>query len=194
MVSARLTYEGGRFSYRYTDNPAVMERKVELLAEMMRMSHKTVIYSGAGISVAAGIGQAARGKGATKGRNYAAAEPTATHRASAVLARAGLLHGWVQQNHDGLPQKAGVAQELVNEVHGSWFDPSNPVVKYSGSLQPDCFQAMVDAAGTLHLGWRAPLAYTWHGMARLKYGLTRVRSTTQKTLTSCWCSELRSPG
>ena len=39
------------------------------------------------------------------------------------------------QNHDGLPQKAGVPQEMVNEIHGSWFDPSNPVVKYSGSLK-----------------------------------------------------------
>lgn len=30
----------------------------------------------------------------------------------------------------------------MNEVHGSWFDPSNPVVKYSGSLQPELYQAM----------------------------------------------------
>jgi hypothetical protein len=35
----------------------------------------------------------------------------------------------------GLPQKAGFPQEKICEVHGSWFDPSNPVVKYSGSLK-----------------------------------------------------------
>ena len=33
-----------------------------------------------------------------------------------------VLHRLVQQNHDGLPQKAGVQQELMNEIHGSWFD------------------------------------------------------------------------
>merc|ERR1719487_2179784 len=31
----------------------------------------------------------------------------------------------------------------MNEIHGSWFDPSNPVVKYSGSLQSDLFDGMV---------------------------------------------------
>ena len=36
---------------------------------------------------------------------------------------------------DGLAQKAGFPQERICEVHGSWFDPSNPVVKYSGSLK-----------------------------------------------------------
>jgi hypothetical protein len=40
----------------------------------------------------------------------------------------------VQQNHDGLPQKAGFPQERINEIHGSWYDPSNPVVKYCGHL------------------------------------------------------------
>jgi hypothetical protein len=40
--------------------------------------------------------------------------------------REGLLHGWVQQNHDGLPQKAGFPQERINEIHGSWYDPGNP--------------------------------------------------------------------
>ena len=45
------------------------------------------------------------------------------------------LHGWVQQNHDGLPQKAWFPQGRICEVHGSWYDPSNPVVKYHGSLK-----------------------------------------------------------
>ena len=33
-----------------------------------------------------------------------------THRVLAALQKAGLLHGWIQQNHDGLPQKAGFPQ------------------------------------------------------------------------------------
>ena len=49
--------------------------------------------------------------------------------------RQGLLHGWVQQNHDGLPQKAGFPQERINEIHGSWYDPGNPVTWRSGEAQ-----------------------------------------------------------
>jgi hypothetical protein len=59
-----------------------------------------------------------------------------------------MLQGWVQQNHDGLPQKAGYRQEDINEIHGSWFDPSNPVVKYSGSLRDDLYQHMQQQAAT----------------------------------------------
>merc|ERR1711998_786375 len=101
--------------------------KIEKLAQLLLMSKRTVIYSGAGISVAAGIGQAARGN--FRSVKSTDADPTFTHLALGALARAGLVHSWEQQNHDGLPQKAGVPQEMVNEIHGSWFDPSNPVVK-----------------------------------------------------------------
>jgi NAD-dependent SIR2 family protein deacetylase len=43
----------------------------------------------------------------------------------------------IQQNHDGLPQKAGFPQHCINEIHGAWFDPSNPVVTMSGDLRTD---------------------------------------------------------
>jgi len=102
-------------------------------------------YTGAGLSVAAGIGMAAVGStaGAGTGMGVATAgEPTTSHCVMAELNRQHLLHGWVQQNHDGLPQKAGYKQEDINEIHGSWFDPSNPVVKYSGSLRGDLFDDM----------------------------------------------------
>jgi hypothetical protein len=75
------------------------------------------------------------------------AKPTKTHRVLAALCRAqpGLLASWVQQNHDGLPQKAGVPQALMNEIHGSWFDPSNPIVRMSGSLRGDLFEGLLTA-------------------------------------------------
>merc|ERR1711977_738063 len=57
----------------------------------------------------------------------------------------------VQQNHDGLPQKAGFPQENINEIHGSWFDPSNPVVLYSGSLKSDSYPWMRHDADTADL-------------------------------------------
>jgi hypothetical protein len=79
------------------------------------------------------------------------AKPTFTHHALGCLGRQGIIHSWVQQNHDGLPQKAGFPQECINEIHGSWYDPSNPVVKYSGSLHNRSFPWMEDDADTADL-------------------------------------------
>ena len=62
-----------------------------------------------------------------------------------------MLDGWVNQNHDGLPQKAGFPQESINDVHGSWYDPSNPVVKYSGNLKTCLFNDMENLADTADL-------------------------------------------
>ena len=103
----------------FQDVPEVMAAKASQLAAMLTASRKTVVYSGAGISCAAGIGQAARGPDGSGGKSTDAL-PTYTHYALGALAKAGLLHGWVQQNHDGLPQKAGFPQENINEIHGSW--------------------------------------------------------------------------
>jgi len=124
----------------FCDTKAAMNMKIEKLAQLLRISRRTVVYSGAGISVAAGIGQAARGT--ASGRATTDASPTFTHLALGALANAGYIHSWEQQNHDGLPQKAGVPQEILNEIHGSWFDPSNPVVKYSGNLKDHNYEWM----------------------------------------------------
>mmetsp|Transcript_22416 Transcript_22416/g.51656 ORF Transcript_22416/g.51656 Transcript_22416/m.51656 type:complete len:458 (+) Transcript_22416:59-1432(+) len=125
-------------------HPPTLEWKITTLAHLLLQSRRTVLYTGAGISRAAGIGMAARGGGDTSPKGTMAkkkkvsvtAQPTITHHALAQLHKHGHIQGgWVQQNHDGLPQKAGFPQECINEIHGSWFDPSNPVVKYSGSLK-----------------------------------------------------------
>eukprot|EP00927_Polykrikos_kofoidii_P044534 TRINITY_DN38471_c0_g1_i1.p1 TRINITY_DN38471_c0_g1~~TRINITY_DN38471_c0_g1_i1.p1 ORF type:complete len:750 (+),score=93.84 TRINITY_DN38471_c0_g1_i1:35-2251(+) len=122
----------------FEDVPEVLDEKIRNLIQLMRLSKRTVLYTGAGISASV-VGQAAR-----SGTNHVGFEneplkapPTFTHWALGLLATNGLVHSWVQQNHDGLPQKAGFPQHLINEVHGSWFDPSNPVVLYSGSLKSD---------------------------------------------------------
>lgn len=136
----------------YRDTPAVLQAKVTLLAQLLRASRRTVAYTGAGLSVAAGIGMAAVGSSAQGGMGVGTAgEPTLAHCMLAELNRQNLLHGWVQQNHDGLPQKAGYRQEDINEIHGSWFDPCNPVVKYSGSLRGDLYDDMERQAETADL-------------------------------------------
>jgi len=72
------------------------------------------------------------------------AEPTLSHRVLTALSRAGYLKHWIQQNHDGLPQKGGFPQHNINEIHGAWFDPSNPVVPMEGQLRGDLFQWLMD--------------------------------------------------
>lgn len=56
---------------------------------------------------------------------------------------AGYIHRWINQNHDGLPQKAGLPQEAINEIHGAWHAPDNPVVQMSGSLRGDLFDDLL---------------------------------------------------
>lgn len=127
----------------FQDVPAVLNAKCKHLANLLRISRKTVLYTGAGISAAV-IGQAALSGQNKVGwkPNKLEAKPTPTHIALGVLGREGIIQSWVQQNHDGLPQKAGFPQECINEIHGSWYDPCNPVVKYSGSLHDRAFPWM----------------------------------------------------
>ena len=134
----------------FSDQESVFKDKVKKLARLIRLSKKTVIYSGAGISVAAGINQAARSSGQYSDISTDAS-PTITHRAITALKASGLVECWVQQNHDGLPQKAGYPQEDIYEVHGSWYDPSNPVVCYDGIMRGDLFSRMKKASDTADL-------------------------------------------
>jgi NAD-dependent SIR2 family protein deacetylase len=137
----------------FEDVPEVCEAKCKELARYIRISKKTVLYTGAGISASV-IGQAARSGENTVGWKKVdrrAAKPTPTHFALAHLVNTGLIHSWIQQNHDGLPQKAGCPQHLINEIHGSWFDPGNPVVKYSGSLHDRTFPWMEHDSKTADL-------------------------------------------
>lgn len=110
-----------------------------------------MIYAGAGLSTGAGISDYASRAGAggvvgqalpksTAPVSPMMARPSYGHRVIAAMAKKDLIWRFIQQNHDGLPQKAGVPQHVLNEIHGGWFDPSNPVVKMSGSLRSDLFK------------------------------------------------------
>ena len=81
--------------------------KLKQLVTLLHMSRRTVLYTGAGISASV-VGQAARSGSNKTGwekTDLFAVRPTATHMALAELGKAGLIHSWLQQNHDGLPQK-----------------------------------------------------------------------------------------
>merc|ERR1711881_9735 len=95
----------------YKDDERALAYKVRILANLLRCSTKTLAYTGAGLSVAAGIEMAALGSAEASKSSPLQADPTVAHCIMAELNKQNLLHGWVQQNHDRLPQKAGYKQE-----------------------------------------------------------------------------------
>ena len=142
-------------AHEYTEEPSVLRAKIKVLAQLLLSSEHCIAYTGAGISTASGIddyaskGNAsfATGKNASKyrpkGKKGLNAEPTFAHYTLSELYKQGVVKHWVQQNHDGLPQKAGYPQFALNEIHGSWFNPSNPVVPMNGSLRDDLHDWML---------------------------------------------------
>jgi hypothetical protein len=143
-------------AHEYLDVDEVLQKKVQLLASLIRKAKRCVLYAGAGLSTAAGIGDyatrtgntgvlvQAAGKQMPKPVSPYSAKPSLGHHGIAALAQHGFVWRFIQQNHDGLPQKAGVPQGLINEIHGGWFDPSNPVVAMSGNLREDLFSDLLE--------------------------------------------------
>jgi NAD-dependent SIR2 family protein deacetylase len=159
-------------AHEYEDSAEVLQEKVQLLADLMTKSENCLVYSGAGLSTASGIGDYATKsatKFAAKKLSGFAAQPTLGHRALAAMQREGFVQHWIQQNHDGLPQKAGLPQECLNEIHGAWYDPTNPVVPMKGSLRGDLFEDLVQwehradltlSVGTSMCGMNADRVFT----------------------------------
>ena len=133
----------------YVETPQVLAAKVDLLVQLLSTpGTRTVLYTGAGLSTAAGVpdyASKARGSVVTTSDNMNRLQipPTYSHRVLASLERSGYIHGWLQQNHDGLAQKAGFPMRKLNEIHGSWFDRNNPVVMMDGTLRKDLMDRMV---------------------------------------------------
>lgn len=138
-------------AHEYEEEPEVLRAKVAILAHLIRESNDALIYSGAGLSTAAGIGDYATldsagnrvGKLAKALLSPMMAKPTYAHVVLTKMCKAGLIKQWIQQNHDGLPQRAGAPQSIINEIHGAWHDPSNPVVPMSGELRGDLFEQLL---------------------------------------------------
>jgi len=136
----------------FEDMPVVAAAKARQLTALLRLSRKTVVYTGTGIS--AEVVAEAMLSGTERSAcssEVQLANPTFTHYALTFMFEMGLVHSWVHQGYDGLPQKAGFPQEYINEIYGSLYDPSNPVVKSSGSLHPGARRWMEDDAETADL-------------------------------------------
>jgi len=141
----------------YTDTPAheyreieeVLAAKIKVMADFIKRSRCCVAYTGAGLSVASGLDDyATKAKESLSSRPHVSEErgsgylahPNMGHEVLARLFQQGLLKKCVNQNHDGLLQKAGFPQHGINEIHGGWFDPSNPG---GNQLRDDLFEELL---------------------------------------------------
>ena len=123
-----------------------MEKEIALIAQKIKKSGKSVVFTGAGISTESGIPDY-RSQGGIWDkfrpvyfdefmsardareeywrrwielyRGITRAEPNAGHTSIARLHQLGLLESVITQNVDGLHQEAGLADEHVIELHGN---------------------------------------------------------------------------
>lgn len=142
---ARPDVHGTIDASEYLDDDQVLNAKLDIVVSLIQRSEQFVVYTGAGISTASGIGDyASKATNSIVMRetsvNRLKAIPTLTHHALVALEKKNHLKHWVQQNHDGLAQRAGYPQEKLNEIHGSWFDKKNPVVLMDDQLRPDLYR------------------------------------------------------
>lgn len=147
--AARPGYDS-RDASEYLDSASVLRAKVDVLVRMLKASDATVCYTGAGISTAAGIGDyASKAKKSVARKlvnpslNRRQAPPTQCHRVMTALQKRGLLHEWVDQNHDMCGAKAGYPLSRLNPIHGTWFDRKNRVKMMDESLEPRLLERLV---------------------------------------------------
>ncbi|CAF0751016.1 unnamed protein product [Adineta ricciae] len=148
---ARPDMHGTIDASEYLDDDTVLNAKLDIVVSLIQKSKQFVVYTGAGISTSSGIGDYASKASNSivmqeTSVNRLKAKPTLTHHVLVALEKKNLLQHWVQQNHDGLAQRAGYPQEKLNEIHGSWFNKKNPVVLMDDKLRPDLHKWMLEWA------------------------------------------------
>ena len=123
----------------------MFRQKVKLLAQLLTESRNCVVCSGK--ELATYTTTVHKDDTPRKQLTKICKTPTLTHYALVSLYKHGHIQYWVQQYHDGLPQQCGFPQERVNEIHGSKYDPSNPVVDIGGTLRTDLFEGLLQWEG-----------------------------------------------
>ncbi|XP_024369668.1 NAD-dependent protein deacetylase SRT1 isoform X1 [Physcomitrium patens] len=107
----------------------VLRAKVKHLAQLVRESKYAVVYTGAGISTAAGIPDFRGPSGVwtlqAKGKvvaepDFTKLNPTLTHYVLRSFIERGHFHYIVTQNIDSLHLRSGVPSEKQSELHGNY--------------------------------------------------------------------------
>eukprot|EP00754_Rhynchopus_humris_P012190 Rhum_TRINITY_DN14273_c1_g2::Rhum_TRINITY_DN14273_c1_g2_i2::g.76385::m.76385/K11416/SIRT6, SIR2L6; mono-ADP-ribosyltransferase sirtuin 6 len=112
------------------DPAADVSEKTATLTELLRAARRVTVFTGAGISTAAGIADYRGPQGVwtlqAKGQedkirsvDMMRAVPTATHMALVEMLSQGVVHHVISQNVDGLHRKSGVRPEALSELHGN---------------------------------------------------------------------------
>ncbi|CAG9539821.1 unnamed protein product [Cercopithifilaria johnstoni] len=107
----------------------VVAEKCKILADLLKKSKCTVVYTGAGISTAASIPDyrgpngvwtlAEKGIVSFKCANPVESGPTASHMILKEMCRSGLVRHILSQNCDGLHLRSGLPQKMLSEIHGN---------------------------------------------------------------------------
>ena len=113
----------------FHDNHEELEIKLDELAKLVQNSQHFVIFTGAGISTAAGISDfrgpngvwtlKAQGKTPAKSRSSLKAIPTTTHMAIVELQNHDICKYLISQNCDGLHRRSGIKADKISELHGN---------------------------------------------------------------------------
>ncbi len=122
----------------YHDSIDTVRMEGGRIAKLIKLSKHCIIFSGAGISTAAGIGdyRGKEGKWTEEDREaesgcstvveeagvpYETLRPTYTHEALVKLLEMGFIKHIISQNGDGLHGLSGVPAEKLSELHGNVF-------------------------------------------------------------------------
>ncbi|KAK1991367.1 NAD-dependent deacetylase sirtuin-7 [Colletotrichum falcatum] len=112
------------------ESASIVDEKAQDLADQIKRSKHFIVFTGAGISTAAGIPDFRGPEGAwtlrAQGRQRTGkavstlqAVPTKTHMALVELQNRGILKYLVSQNCDGLHRKSGILPDRISELHGN---------------------------------------------------------------------------
>lgn len=111
------------------ENSAELRRKAKELAALIKASKHFVVFTGAGISTAAGIPDfrgpegvwtlRAQGRSAKAKTSTEKAFPTPAHMSLVALQEAGFLKHLISQNCDGIHRRSGFPKAQLSELHGN---------------------------------------------------------------------------
>ncbi|CAE6952597.1 SIRT7 [Symbiodinium sp. CCMP2592] len=120
------------FASEMLDDRQQLQEKLQQLVALWREARSVVVFTGAGISTAAGLPdyrgpqgvwtRKLRGEAVTDLDLHQGLEPTEAHRGIARLLKAGLVAFVATTNVDGLHKKAGLPSECLAELHGNSFE------------------------------------------------------------------------
>ena len=158
-------------SSQYQDRMRVLQDKVQYLTRLIICSTRTLVVTGS--NVGGGRPGTSRSRSVDTRSSDSGHGSMLTQVAVSCMIRRGLVQHWIQLTPECLAQRAGCLQTHVTDVHGSWYDPSNPVVKSSGCIRGDVYERMLteslSADLTLALGTSLSGMYSVYFSQELKF-------------------------